>query len=236
MSRLLREDFGKLCTFIKDYGLSDVLEIEDAKKLLSSFHKKYFAYLILIEEIHKKIDLNDGSITMTKEQYEYLQESCSDLGQAFFLIFHGCYKGAKLLLRSSIENFLKGSCMDEDRSLPTTKSVYEIFDKAKTTNVFMGTRGKLHSQLHGEYSSLCQDAHTADVAHMASITALKHFPSFNKKEAESISKMVQKIIPIYITAIALKYNRVYHSMSFAYKEITNVLITKEYKKEVHNIV
>ena len=120
--------------------------------------------------------------------------------------------------------------MDEDRSLPTTKSVYEVFDKAKTTNVFMETRGKLHSQLHGEYSSLCQDVHTADVAHMASITALKHFPSFNKKEAESISKMVQRIIPIYITAIALKYNRVYHSMSFAYKENNKYIDSKRVQK------
>ena len=54
MSRLIKEDFDKLCTFIKDYSLSDVLEIDDAKKLLSSFHKKYFAYLVLIEEIHHK--------------------------------------------------------------------------------------------------------------------------------------------------------------------------------------
>lgn len=236
MSRLVKDDFGKLCTFIKDYELSDVLEIDDAKMLLSTFHKKYFAYLVLIEEIHQKTVLNDGSINMSKEQYEYLQESCSDLGQAFFLVFHGCYKGAKLLLRSSIENFLKGSCMDEDRSLLTTKNVYEVFDKAKSTNVFIGTRGKLYSQLRNEYSLLCKDVHTADDSHMASITALNHFPSFKKKEAEFISKIVQKIIPIYITAIALKYNRVYHSMSFIYKEMTNKLIIKEYKKEVHNIV
>lgn len=43
MSRLVKDDFGKLCTFIKDYELSDVLEIDDAKMLLSTFHKKYFA-------------------------------------------------------------------------------------------------------------------------------------------------------------------------------------------------
>lgn len=236
MSRLVKEDFGKLCTFIKEYGLSDVLENEDAKKLLSSFHKKYFAYLVLIEEIHQRIVLNDGAINMPKEQYEYLQESCSDLGQAFFLVFHGCYKGAKLLLRSSIENFLKGSCMDEDKSLPTTKSVYEVFDKAKATNVFMGTKEKLHVQLHNEYALLCQDVHTADVLHMASITALNHFPSFQKKEAELISKMVQRIIPIYITTVALKYNTVYHSMCYTHKDITNMEIIKEYKREVHNIV
>ena len=70
MSRLIKEDFDKLCTFIKDYSLSDVLEIDDAKKLLSSFHKKYFAYLVLIEEIHHKIEQHDEVLKMPKEQYE----------------------------------------------------------------------------------------------------------------------------------------------------------------------
>lgn len=172
---------------------------------------------------------------MSKEQYEYLQESCSDVGQAFFLIFHGCYKGAKLLLRSSIENFLKGSCLDEDKSLPSTKSVYEVFDKSRATGTFKETKASLHAQLHNEYALLCQDVHTADVSHMASITALNHFPSFQKEDAGNISKMVQKIVPIYITTLALKYNLVYHSMSYNYKEITNKEIINDYKKEVHNI-
>lgn len=194
MSRLIKEDFDKLCTFIKDYSLSDVLEIDDAKKLLSSFHKKYFAYLVLIEEIHHKIEQHDEVLKIPKEQYEYLHESCSDVGQAFFLTFHGCYKGAKLLLRSSIENFLKGSCLDEDESLPSTKSVYEVFDKARATGTFKETKANLHMQLHNEYALLCQDVHTADVSHMASITALNHFPSFHNEDAGNILKMVQKII------------------------------------------
>ena len=236
MSRLIKEDFDKLCTFIKDYSLSDVLEIDDAKKLLSSFHKKYFAYLVLIEEIHHKIEQYDEVLKMPKEQYEYLQESCSDVGQAFFLTFHGCYKGAKLLLRSSIENFLKGSCLDEDKSLPSTKRVYEVFDRARATGTFKETKANLYVQLHSEYALLCQDVHTADVSHMASITALNHFPSFHNKDAGNILKMVQKIIPIYITTIALKYNSAYHSMSYNYKEITNNEIINDYKKEVHNIV
>lgn len=235
MSRLIKEDFDKLCTFIKKYSLSDVLEIDDAKKLLSSFHKKYFAYLVLIEEIHHKIEQKNEVLKMSKEQYEYLQESCSDVGQAFFLIFHGCYKGVKLLLRSSIENFLKGSCLDEDKSLLSTKSVYEVFDKSRATGTFNETKASLHAQLHNEYALLCQDVHTADVSHMASITALNHFPSFLKEDAGNILKMVQKIIPIYITIIALKYNFVYHSMNYNYKDITNKEIINEYKKEVHNI-
>lgn len=236
MSRLVKEDFDKLCTFVKKYALTNVMEIEDEKKLLSSYHKKYFAYLVLIEEIHQKIVKNERCFNMLTEQYEFLQESCSDIGQAFFLLFHGCYKGAKLLLRSSIENFLKGSCMDEDNSLPKTKGVYDVFNKAKSTSVFRGKKEELHERLHNEYALLCQDVHTADVSHMASITALNHFPSFQKKEAETILKMLQKIIPIYITIIALKYNDVYHSMSYVYKDITNNEIINEYKKEVHNIV
>ena len=125
--------------------------------------------------------------------------------------------------------------MDEGEGLPSSKRVYEVGDKSRATGTFKETKASLHAQLHNEYALLCQDVHTADVSHMASITALNHFPSFQKEDAGNISKMVQKIVPIYITTLALKYNLVYHSMTYNYKEITNKEIINDYKKEVHNI-
>lgn len=230
MSRLLKEDFKELCNFIKDYGLSGILANKDAKACLSSYHKKYFAYLIIVEVLHHALGDRNLQNKPTKQQYEYLQESCSDVGQAFFLLFHGCYKGAKLLLRSSIENFLKSVSMDEDSSIITTKSVYEVFDKAKAISVFNGSKRQLHSLLHNEYALLCQDVHTANQKHMASISAMSHFPSFLPNEAKEVTKNVQCLIPIYVTLLALKYNQIYHSMEFMHKEICNALIIDEYKK------
>ena len=47
--------------------------------------------------------------------------------------------------------------------------------------------------------------------------------------------MVQRLISIYVTIMALKYNQIYHLQNFNHKEICNKAIIKEFKKEVHNI-
>lgn len=208
MSRLIQEDFCKLCDFIKSYRIEGIIVNEEAKTILSTYHKKHSAYLILIEELHQHIDDTTFDNYLSTPQYDFLQESCSDVGQAFFLLFHGCYKGAKLLLRSSIENYLKAIGMDENPKLPTTKSVYEVFDVTKTTKAFRGNKEKLHSQLRDEYVNLCQDVHTADKMHMSSISALSHFPCILINEASAITKMVQRLVSIYVTIIALKYNQI----------------------------
>lgn len=57
-----------------------------------------------------------------------------------FLVTHGCYKGAKLLLRSSIENFIKAVCFDEYPDIVIKKSVYEVFDIAKASMTFSGSK------------------------------------------------------------------------------------------------
>lgn len=231
MSRLISEDFNKLCGFITSYSLSCILENKEVVKLLSTYHKKYYGYLVFIEKLHQAKEKNE----LSESQYDYLQESCSDIGQAFFLLFHGCYKGAKLLLRSSIENYLKGICLDEDSSLPKTKSVYEVFDKAKVTTVFSDIKIGLHDKIHNEYALLCKDVHTADKTHMASVSALKDFPSFDKKQADMVTKFVLRLVPIYITLLALKFNKIYHEMDPLYKEVTNKEILNDFKKKVHNV-
>lgn len=231
MSRLVNEDFSKLCDFISSYSLSGILGNQKVVKVLSTYHKKYFAYLALIEKLHQA----KAEHHLSENQYDFLQESCSDIGQAFFLLFQGCYKGAKLLLRSSIENILKGICLDEDLSLPQTKSVYEIFDKAKESKAFADVRAKLLDNIHNEYALLCQDAHTADKTHMASITALNDFPSFDEQQAMNVNRFVLRLVPIYITLLALKFNKFYHEINPLYKEVINKEILKDFKKIVHNV-
>lgn len=231
MSRLVSEDFNKLCSFITSYSLTGILENKEVVKLLSTYHKKYYGYLVFMEKLHQAKEENE----ISESQYDFLQESCSDIGQAFFLLFHGCYKGAKLLLRSSIENFLKGICLDEDPSLPKTKSVYEIFDKAKLTTVFSDVKISLHDTIHNEYALLCQDVHTADKTHMASVTALNNFPSFDKKQADIVTKFVLHLEPVYMTLLALKFNNIYHKMNPLHKEVTNKEILNDFKKSVHNV-
>lgn len=236
MARIVNQDFYELCRFISKYNLKEFLKDQNVKTQISAFHKKYYANLVIIEELRLSKDKEGALFRIDENQFSYLQESCSDLGQTLFLLFHGCYKGAKLLLRSSIENFLKGIAFDEDNTIITIKSVYEVFDKAYATSNFSGHNKKLHEQLHDIYAHLCQDVHTADAAHMASISALKHFPHYDPVEIENIFNSFKRLINVFITILAIKYNAFYHRIGFENKQVISDEILREYKKAIQHIM
>lgn len=235
MSREIQKDFNGLCSFIENYNLNDIISNSEAKGYISSCHKKYYAFLVIVEEYRLLIDSDEFVPKLSDISFSYLQESCSDIGQAFFLSIHGCYKGAKLLIRSSIENFLKSICYCDDPSIIETKSVYEVFDKAKLNSVFEGDRKKIHLDLHDFYAKLCMDVHTADKDHMESISALNHFPKYDKESCKSIQSIVIKLVVDYITVLALKFNDHYHHIGFANKEILNSVVLKQYKRKIQNL-
>ena len=232
MARAINEDFKELCSFINSYDMSHILVEDEAKRMFSSCHKKYYAYLLITEEFRPLCATKGGLIAPI--QYSDLQESCSDVGQAFFMTINGCYKGAKLLLRSSIENFLKSICFDEDDTIVLTKSVYEVFDKASVVNVF-SSNSSLHNSIHNEYSILCRDVHTSDENHMEAITSLSHFPAFDKSKCKEVQDCLRRLLSTFITVLSLKYNDEYHKINYAGKEILNREILKSFRKKVQNI-
>lgn len=165
MSREVKADYDILIDFIKNYSIEDIV-CNDFEKSLSAFHKKYYAYLTLIGEIQNNI-LEEFLNNLTTEQFNYLTESCSDIGTSFFNLFHGAYKSSKLILRSSIETFIKGFTKDEYSDVTNETSLYEVFRVVKTLPFFQSAVPKeLIENIHNIYKQLCADVHTAHESHM----------------------------------------------------------------------
>lgn len=235
MSRIIKEDFEDLCKFFREYSLKSTFEEDYFIKLISSYHKKYYSFLVSVIELKEIVNNADYNPCMCQCQYNYVLESCSDVGQALFLMANGCYKAAKLLLRSSIENFIKAVCLDEEPSITKKKSVYEVFDIAKASICFSESKKSLFDIIHAEYIELCKDVHTADFTHMEHITALDSFPHFDKDKAESLKSHILRILPAYTTLLCLKYNQRFHKIYYLNQEIIKESILTEFKKEVHKL-
>lgn len=227
MPRLIKSDFNGLIDFLKSYTLSELCTDKNFVKFLSTLHKKFYAYLILVEELRQYIANASKQPLLSKFQFAFLQESVSECGQALFLSINGCYKGARLLLRSSIENFLKGFSLDEVPAIITEKSVYQVFDDADSVVIFKNT--DIKADLHSIYSLLCQDVHTADVNHMTGVTALKYFPYYDINDADKLSNIYIQLLPLFISALCIKYRDCYHSIGYENKEIITQSQLKKYK-------
>jgi hypothetical protein len=234
MSREIKNDFLILKQFIEVYSLRNILD-DDFVISLSRFHKKYYAYLTVIGELQNSSE-NDELQNLSKEQLLFISESCSDIGTSFFNLFHGAYKSSKLILRSSIETFIKGFTMDEYQNVTKETSLYEIFRVVKTLEFFQSDVSmSLINSIHSIYKALCADVHTAQEANMGSVSALNHFPKFSKSESEKITKVATQLICNYIALICLKYNQFYHQIHYKNREIINNGIEKSFRPLLNNI-
>ena len=231
MSRIVKDDFEDLKSFVREYTLATLLTDGDFVSFISSLHKKFYSYLVFIEELRLCVDNKNKKPVISKKQFEFLQESASDCGQCLFLAINGCYKGTRLLLRSSIESFLKGIGLDEIPQIVTEKNVYQVFDDANSIGAFNGTN--LKADLHNIYGDLCMDVHTANSSHMAGVSALKFFPHFDKEEAKKLSAVYIKLLPIYVTSLCLKYNSHFHSIDYMNKEVVSAILLDEFRSVVY---
>src|SRR5690606_22046810 len=154
----------------KGYNLNKHLEDADLIKIISTQHKKYFAYLSCIAELIHISKSETMNPVISDEQILFLKESCSDIGNAVFSMLHGSYKPSRLMIRSSIETFLKGFNLDEYPDVTTEKSLYKIFDNIKDLDFFSTDPAKeMFNQIHQKYGKLCEDTHTATELNMQHI-------------------------------------------------------------------
>ncbi len=236
MSRRVKCDLEKLVEFFDSYSIKSNINNTDFLQFLSTYHKRYFAYLTFIAELsqYKSKPLLSG---LSDIQYKYYSESCSDCGLALFDSVNGNYKGSRLLLRSSIENFMKGVSIDEDTTIDQEKSVYTLFDRAKSISFFSkDTYKNLFDVVHLQYKELCKDVHTATINNMVQLSALNSLPSFDGALAKSVALVVLNLIPTYVTMLALKYNGFYHTIHFDNKDIIQTALLKEYANSINNLV
>ena len=237
MPREIKSDLEHLFDFIDNYSLKHLITDVDFNQSIKQQHKRYFAYLTYIAEIQNYLDDSNYPIVFRNNQYSYIKESCSDMGISFFSTFHGSYKSSKLLLRSSIETFFKGFCLDEIPNIDTETSMFRMFDNIKGLDFFSNNPLTLavFNKIHQSYKLLCQDVHTATVHNMANISALNYFPSFNKSEAESVCKYTINLIPCYLVLLLLNYNAHFHIFHHINKEIIMEPISRKYRPKIYNI-
>lgn len=227
MARIVREDFEKLKDFVNDYSLSHLLKEDGFVNLISTCHKKYFGYLTIIAEL--KDIINDKELS-------FLLESNSDIATSLFHLFSGSYKSSKLILRSSIETFLKGFSITYINDIEKESSIYKMFNRIRALPYFNLDFTKVElNTIHFYYKELCKDVHSADEVNMEKISALNLFPKYSQEEANYIIAIFVKLIPCYVTLLCHKKNEDFHKIHHINKEIILNSINKVKRPTINNI-
>jgi hypothetical protein len=239
MSRLIREDLNFTKEFISEYSLKSCIDNHEYVRILSQNHKKYFAFLLFLSELEntgfKSIKI---SLKLNNENYynfrNYLKECVSDLGCAFFNWIQGDYKSSRLLIRSSVEDFVKSMASVEDNGICEIKSVYEVFERASTLDIFSSEiNAGILTNLKNTYSILCRDVHTANYDNMQQISAMEYFPAFEAEKANQTSKYFIEVSKEMLSLLSLSFKDVYVKMHPGNLDIINPVLIKVVKHEIY---
>jgi hypothetical protein len=240
MSREVNEDFAALLDFFNGYTLAAAASGEDFKRLLSSLHKKYFAFITVLSELkHQEARSTQvfASVDEGTKQIivDYMTESASDLGSALFVSSHGAYKAARQVLRSSIKNFFKSIGCFENLNIIRTKNTYEVVDIVEGLAFFSSKENaRLFNILKSTYSTLCADVHTSTSQNMEDISALGYFPNFDKDAAASFEKLFRKVTQAYVCVICLMFRSIYHGMHHTNKDVVSNALTPQVRKQLNS--
>jgi hypothetical protein len=236
MSREIKTDFTKLLEFVENYNLTSQCSNEDFKNILSQIHKKYYAILAFIMELILMENPQNKKVLNAKEN-NYILESLSDIGNSIFLLINGAYKPSKLMLRSSIETFLKGISLFRLNNIDEEKRIYQMFDRINEIDFFKTDiiNKRLFDDLNNMYAELSKDIHTADENHMQHTSSLNYFPTISMPNLKDTNKYILKVIQTEMTILAIRFNSEYHRMHHTNKTIIIENINKKYRQKIHNI-
>ncbi len=230
MSRAIKADFETLLKFIDEYSIASLKEDEQFRVHLSQMHKKYYAFMALVFELE-----NITPKVFNPKQSNFLLESVSDVGNSLFLAVNGAYKPARLMLRSSIETFLKGFIIDQLLNVDQEKRINKIFEDIKALPFFINQPNRqLFDDLNDSYAVLCEDTHTARKSNMQHTSSLNYFPQKSLAALEGVSKMNKRLISTFLTLLCLKFNNEYHKIHHKNKQIILDNILKKYRPSIMN--
>lgn len=232
MNRKIKNDADKLINYFKEYTLEDIFTNEGFKNKYRMVHKKALGYLVLFAEIEIQ---NKKKNTFSEKSMFYLKESVSDVLQSFFTWVNGAYKGADLLLRSSIENFNKAIIGNYNNQVYVEKSVYKIFDMASQRSEYqsMMTNESFYDVLHRVYVELCKSTHTATNDDMDHITAMNLLPKYDDDKAEDYMNLMILLLDAYLGFFLANYKEFVDKM---YRENMDIFYDVLSKNIIRNIV
>lgn len=230
MTRERKDDFQKLVEFLANYAISNEASDPGFQVLLKQLHGKLFAFLTLVVEIET---LNLESKSYSVQSLAYSFECASDLAQSLFCWVHGAYKPADLILRSSIETFVKATCGTENPQIFLERSVYQVMDYARASKACGSSLvAKYFERIYNEYALLCGVAHSESADRQTQVQALRMFPKFDQQSAETFGKRFVVLIDRYIAILLANNETAFRKAHYKNQKIVLDSLPREIKQEL----
>lgn len=170
MTRIADADFRVLEEFLAAYRIPAGLGAQARHGLMKRAHRHVLSAL----QVWQKLDagVRGGTIRLgghlvpnDDDVLCLFSEHFSDLVGSLACAIHGNYKSANFLLRSSVENIVRGMAGVTSQMAVQTTSVYKLFEIASTEPLFLGKAESHFKAMHQIYGELCLFVHSGSALH-----------------------------------------------------------------------
>lgn len=157
----------------------------------------------IIREIHKEIYKMYYLHSCIENENDFLKETVSDLLSVMFMARQGLTKGAMVILRSSIENFMRYLVETylEDKSIIYHTVVLPLFENTKgffyQHNIIINNVNGLYSN----YSYLCQFSHSALTQYQSQFMTLSEIQNLNINDLRNIKSQVSNTVCYFLAIL-----------------------------------
>lgn len=220
MTRECNKDFSLYIKYISEYKIVDNLNHKPYLASAKSMHKAYFSLINWHVEYQHQMEYFKVKYTSNTDILLRLSEAVSDIGASKFNWLNGSYKASRVMLRSSIENFVRAISAIENESQIQEKSVYSLLDKAKDSDIFNSSEhvNASYKALHLRYKELCKDTHTSSCQNMDQITSLVDYPKYIEDKSQDTDNIFISVVKNILIILCLSFNDLYHKMHHRNKE------------------
>ncbi len=239
MSRIIANDFDRLLDYIRQYSIPTEIQNDALKRELKNGHKIYLCLLFLWNRLHclhseNQLSLCNTSISDTLI-LNYMEEAISDIGSGFSCCIHGNYKPAFMMLRSSIENYLRFTSCEFNHEAKTTTVISNLFEIAKDIPIFENQNRDYLNQLRQIYGELCAYTHTASLTHMTRIHAISHFPRFDREKLVEWNQKALAISNVILHSTLLSNRKIYTHAHYKTKEVLEEMLPKTICRRLNGV-
>ncbi len=234
MNDLSEKDLEALLNFLNSYELKPILENEGLIFTVKRIHRVYFGLITFMGEFEMISNSDNHSNKLAINNLKYLREVCSDLGHAFFCNVQGTYKGAGMLLRSSLEGLWKVVISSKEKVIFGRRDhghkLKERAKKAYLRDIFI--KQILDEMYENHYSPLSEIVHTTHTKQMEQTSALNYFPKFAESHSQKVETHFVKLCQYYTLICCLIYREFFLQMHPANQRIVLNGIAPNYRSIV----
>lgn len=228
MTRVADADFLSLIDFLREYRTPDRLGAQVREALLKRVHKHLLASLLLWERLNELIAAGEARVASATvpegEISAYIGEFFSDLVGSLACASNGLYKPANFLLRSSVENLVRGVAGVTSVEARQTTVIHRLFELASNEAPFVGNASSHFIRLKQVYGDLCLFVHSASPAHRTASHELSSYFRQDTAKFRNYVLSVETISRCGLSILVLASHNLYNSLHHRSRDLLDEVL------------